>query len=127
MDQAPQGTGAPPPSTAIKAGPPLGCPAPTAVVPPAPTALLEAWPRSAQWATAFLLGVAVALLTVHSFAYLRSGSRPTELQRGEGLSYRIDLNRAGRPELLQLPGVGPSMAQRIEDYRQARGGVPRGA
>jgi competence protein ComEA len=91
------------------------------LAPPA-SGILEAWPRSAQWATAFLLGVALALLTVNSLGYLRHGSRPTELERGAGLSYRIDLNHARRAELLQLPGVGNSMAQRIEDYRQLSGG-----
>jgi competence protein ComEA len=68
------------------------------------------------------LGVAVALLAVNSFGYLRYGSRPTGLERGAALSYRVDLNHARRAELLQLPGVGDSMARRIEDYRQASGG-----
>jgi competence protein ComEA len=34
----------------------------------------------------------------------------------------IDLNRAGREELLLLPGVGEGLAGRIEDYRRERGG-----
>src|SRR5271166_3844175 len=93
------GSGASPASTAIATGPPLGCPAPTLLVPPAtpPTAatpLQQAWPRSAQWATAFLLGALLTLLTIHSLGYLRHGSRPTELKRGPGLSYRVDLNHA---------------------------------
>jgi competence protein ComEA len=71
---------------------------------------------------AFLLGVAVALLTVHGSGYLRHGSRPAELERGPDLSYRVELNRARRPELLQLPGVGDRLADRIEDYRSTAGG-----
>jgi competence protein ComEA len=128
MDQGPAtpASGAPPTSTAIAAGPPLGCPAPTVVTPPAtppaPSTLQQAWPRSAQWATAFLLGALLTLLTIHSITYLRHGSRPTELEHGFGLPYRVDLNHARRAELLQLPGVGASMAQRIEDYREAHGG-----
>src|SRR4051812_9837094 len=101
MDQAPSApaTGAPS-STAITAGPRLGCPAPSDVAPPAvpPPAALPAWPRAAQGATAFLLGVAVALLAVHSVGYLRHGSRPAKLERGPALSYRVDLSRAGRAE-----------------------------
>src|SRR5262249_50845953 len=42
-----------------------------------------------------------------------------------GLDYRVDLNRADRAELLQLPGVGENMAQRILDYRRVRGGFRR--
>jgi competence protein ComEA len=53
---------------------------------------------------------------------MRYGSRPMELERGPTLSYRVDLNRAHRAELLQLPGIGPSMAARIEDYREANAG-----
>jgi competence protein ComEA len=34
----------------------------------------------------------------------------------------IDLNRAERAELLQLPGVGPGLAARIEEYRREHGG-----
>ncbi len=97
-------------------------PSTTASSPPAPPALLGAWPRSAQLVTAFLLGLATALLAIHSFGYLRWGSRPTELERDNLPGYQIDLNRAGRAELLQLPGVGENLADRIVLYRQARGG-----
>src|SRR5207249_1172653 len=51
----------------------------------------------------------------------RWGTRPTELERGAGFSYRIDLNRAKRAELLQLPGVGENLAARIQDYREQHG------
>jgi len=125
MDQVPLATRAAPPTTAITTGPLLGCPAanlvPPVASPPLAPELLQAWPRSAQWATAFLLGVAVALLAVHSLGHLRYGTRPLELERGAVLSYRVDLNQARRAELLQLPGIGSNMAQRIEDYRQANG------
>jgi competence protein ComEA len=134
----------PPASAAITVGPLPPCPAAdpvatstTAQLPTNPAArpvpssasapsprleVFQAWPRSAQWATAFLLGVAVALIAMYSLSHLRSGSRPLDLERGAVLSYRVDLNRAGREELLQLPGIGPNMADRIEDYRRASGG-----
>jgi competence protein ComEA len=113
-------------STAIAAGPPLGSPSANAVPPPpTPAALpqiIQAWPRSAQLTTAILLAVAVVLLIIHSQDYLRHGSRPLELERGAVVTYRVDLNHAQRAELLQLPGIGNSMAQRIEDYRETYGG-----
>jgi competence protein ComEA len=79
--------------------------------PPAP-----AWPVQAQLAVAFLLGVAVTLLLVQVLGSLRFGSRPAEV------THRINLNQAGRAELLQLPGVGDSLAGRIEEYRDEHGG-----
>jgi competence protein ComEA len=51
----------------------------------------------------------------HAIGQLRWGARPTEL------TYRVDLNHAGHAELLQLPGVGEKLAQRIEDYREEHG------
>jgi competence protein ComEA len=82
---------------------------------------VPAWPRSAQVATVFLLGVATTLLAVHGWRGLRWASRPTELERGGLPVYRIDLNRADRAELLQVPGLGPQMAQRIQDHRSEHG------
>jgi competence protein ComEA len=95
---------------------------PGIVAPPqgqAPIAL--AWPRSAQLATAFLLGVATTLLAIHACRGLRWGSRPTQLERSGFVAYRIDLNRADRALLLQVPGIGDSLAQRIEDHRRQHG------
>ncbi len=88
---------------------------------PTPSAVVTAWPRSAQLAMAFLLGVIVTLLTVQVWAYLPWGSRPTDLDRRGELTYRIDLNRADRAELLQLPGVGDTLAGRIEEHRRQHG------
>jgi competence protein ComEA len=77
---------------------------------------LQAWPRPAQLATAVLLVLATVLLAIHAFGYWRGGSRPSELAQ------RVDLNEASRAELLQLPGVGDSLAERIEEYRDEHGG-----
>src|SRR5262245_2336649 len=97
--------------------PPSPVPAPR----PEPPPILMAWPQSAQLAPAFLLGLSTALLAIHTYGSSRWGSRPTDLQHGADLAYRIDLNQAERAELLQLPGVGESLAQRIEEYRQEHG------
>ena len=51
------------------------------------------------------------------------GTRPTELHREA--THRIDLNRATRGELMQVPGVGPQLADRIVAERDARGRFAR--
>ncbi len=81
-----------------------------------------AWPRSAQLTAAFLLGVAGALVSVHAVGSSRWGTRPTETYGQNRSAYQIDLNAAGKPELLQLPGVGESLAERIDAYRREYGG-----
>jgi competence protein ComEA len=88
---------------------------------PTPSDVLTAWPPSAQRTTAFLLGVSLTLLGVHVGGSLRWGARPTELEPGGVPVYRLDLNRAERPDLLQLPGVGANLAERIDNYRRERG------
>jgi competence protein ComEA len=88
-------------------------------------ALLVAWPRSVQLATAALLGLATVLLVVRSFDHFWNRFRPGGPPLGEGVAYQVDLNVAERAELLQLPGVGDSLAQRILDYRREHGGFHR--
>lgn len=89
----------------------------------APTGpIAMAWPRAVQLATAALLFLAAVLLTVHAVVIHPSGSRPSVLQRGPGLKHRVDLNKASRAELLQVRGVGPMLAERIESYRREKGG-----
>ncbi|MFL5241645.1 MAG: ComEA family DNA-binding protein [Gemmataceae bacterium] len=101
-------------------------PSPNPPVKPSPSsspALPSVWPRSAQWTTAFLLGVVTTLLGFQALTYLRWGSRPTQLDRAVIPAYRVDLNHATREELLQLPGVGDHMADRIGDLRRQRGRI----
>jgi len=91
---------------------------------PAPE-LLAAWPRSVQMAAVALLSLATILLAGRSFNSFRDGAGLTPLSHSGGLTYQIDLNHAGRAELLQLPGVGESLARRILDYRHEYGGFHR--
>lgn len=86
---------------------------------PPPTPLRLAWPHSTQLATAFLLGAALTLLAIQVWQSLAGGARPSDLQRTR--STLLDLNRAGRAELMQLPGIGPALAERIETHRQTHG------
>jgi competence ComEA-like helix-hairpin-helix protein len=70
----------------------------------------------------------VALLTVSILVGWRwcadhLGTRPTELTRDP--THRIDLNRATRSELMQVPGVGPALADRIVAERDGRGRFAR--
>jgi competence protein ComEA len=88
-------------------------------LPPPDSSPLAAWPRSAQLTTAFLLGVVITLLGVQVISGLRFGTRPTEVERAP---YRVDLNRASRAELMQLPGVGEATVNRLEDYRREHDG-----
>src|SRR5438105_2425624 len=118
---------APPPAPAALPGP--APPDPNGPRPSAPArtptrempALFAAWPKSAQVTTAFLLGVAVAALALNVLGYLRWGSRPTDLEHGAVPAYRVDLNRADHAALVQLPGVGDSLAKRIEGHRASHG------
>jgi competence protein ComEA len=84
--------------------------------------LQTAWPGSVQIVTAFLLGALTTLIGVRCVSSTTWLTRPTSLETASDLRYRIDLNRADRAELLQLPGVGEKLAQRIEDHRAEHGG-----
>ncbi len=87
--------------------------------PPPPAPGRPNWPRSAQLAAALLLGGALALLGVHAWGHAGWGNRPTELTPSRAKA--IDLNRARRAELVQLPHVGEGLAARIEEYRREHG------
>jgi competence protein ComEA len=100
--------------------PPPAAPAPTSASFPSPS-LQAAWPRSAQAALIALLGLAAILLSLQAVRSTTWGSRPTSLERGAGLDYRIDLNRASLAELMQMPGVGEARARKIVEYRNGVG------
>jgi competence protein ComEA len=53
----------------------------------------------------------------------RFGARPTE-QRRDAV-HRVDLNRATKTELMQIPGVGPQLAEQIVGHRDANGPFAR--
>jgi competence protein ComEA len=75
------------------------------------------WSRPAQGAAVLLLLLALALLGWHTWAAQRGSCRPATLESDAVDSPSLDLNRADHAQLLQLPGVGDNLAQRIEAYR----------
>ncbi|MDH3590533.1 MAG: helix-hairpin-helix domain-containing protein [Planctomycetota bacterium] len=50
--------------------------------------------------------------TAHAAAADRAGTAPAE---------KVDLNRASAAQLESVPGIGPSLAQRIVDFRKEHG------
>jgi competence ComEA-like helix-hairpin-helix protein len=74
-----------------------------------------------------LLAAVSALALVAMLAYWARtshwGAEPIELKRqpGRELEYQIDLNSATWVEWSQLPGIGPQLAHRIVQDREAHG------
>jgi competence ComEA-like helix-hairpin-helix protein len=118
---APTNPGFPPPIQAAVSPPPLTSSSASLTYRPPSVNVSAVWPRSAQLMTAFLLGLAVALLGIQLWSMSRWSTRPLELDRGKGIPYRIDLNTAQRGQLLQVPGIGERTAEKIETYRQDHG------
>lgn len=92
------------------------------VSPSRPLTTANTWPRSALWATVLFLSVALALMAWNVYGSSRWATRPTTLERGALQSARLELNRADRVQLMQLPGVGETLAARIEAYRDEHNG-----
>ncbi len=82
---------------------------PTAAAPP---------PRGSQAALAVFAVLTLAVLGFRGYAP-SSAPRPTEY-RPAG-SYAVDLNAADRSELMQVPGLGPHLADAILSHRRDRG------
>ena len=76
--------------------------------------------RASQLVLTGFVVLALGLLVYRSYG-TGLGIRPTDHQPG-ATRHRVDLNAADRAELLQIPGVGPSLADAILDHRQHRGG-----
>jgi competence protein ComEA len=80
-----------------------------------------------QLGLAFLLGALALLLLYYGWQRLSVPGRPAALAAGQPAepSDRLDLNTASVAELMQVPGVGPSFAQRIVEHRERHGPFAR--
>jgi competence protein ComEA len=69
--------------------------------------------------------VVVALLATVGWWIAQGGwrGRLTEIDQAEPLTahFEVDINTADSPELMQLPGIGPTLAKRIVASRQTDG------
>lgn len=71
--------------------------------------------RRADRALGLLVGLLLVVVAVRGYGG-RSGLRPTEHHRPAVVT-TADLNRADRAELLQVPGIGPNLADAILAHR----------
>ncbi len=78
----------------------------------------QVWSGPAQRTVCALLAAAVLVLAIRGLLDWHAGNR----QPIDNWSYRVDLNQARSAELQQVPGVGPQLARRIEEYQQMHGG-----
>lgn len=101
--------------TAGAAGPAGSTPIPTT---PPEDVLTVLRSRQVQGALGILLAVVFALAVKQTLAKMR----PVE---ADILPVRLDLNRAGLAELVVLPGLGPTLADRIVRHREEHGPFAR--
>src|SRR5262249_16745448 len=71
--------------------------------------------RSAQVGLGVVLVLTLGLLALRGYGNGLT-ARPTD-----NAPVPIDLNRADRTELEQVPGIGPALARKIDEYRQEKG------
>jgi competence protein ComEA len=79
--------------------------------------------RADQVAVAALVVVAMAAIAGWWIAHGGLSRQMVEIDQAESLttSFQVDLNTADWPELVQLPGIGPTLAKRIVESRQKDG------
>ena len=90
---------------------------------PPPVPATKSQPPTPHSGERVLAGLAVIVGTILVFAAYspRFTARPLDHRPGEAFVYRIDLNRADRSELMQVPGIGPGRADAIIAQRNAAG------
>lgn len=89
---------------------------------PPESSLLATWPRCVQVTVAVLLALGIGYILGRGFpadSTRRTQDDPPEI--AEPPRARLNLNRASRAELELVPGIGPSRARSIDDYRRAHG------
>ena len=95
----------------------MDAPSPNPV--PAPPSPPDGSPsRSAQIAALAVLSLLAGLIGWRYYAD-RYATRPTD--HAPQAVHRVDLNRATKSELMQVPGIGPQLADRILTHRDTAG------
>jgi competence protein ComEA len=84
------------------------------------TGVLPTWPRCVQITVALLLALGIGFL-LGRFVSGGSSAFPVDDVTTREASPRLNLNHASRAELAVLPGLGPTRAQSIDDYRREHG------
>ena len=92
---------------------PTPIPSPPTTTAPADGSLFSS---RAQIGLFAILSAVLGLIAWNSYR----GQSPAE-KPAIAVVVKVDLNRAGRAELLLLPGVGPELANRILDHRERQG------
>lgn len=79
--------------------------------------------RGDQFFVGVLLIVILGLSLLHLARLSRWGTEPLEIEKQAPLpyDYQIDINQATWVEFAQLNQIGPVLARRIVDYREAHG------
>jgi competence protein ComEA len=79
--------------------------------------------RADQAAVAALVASAAVAMAGWWLAHGGWQGQLIEIERADPLAahFEVDINTADWPELLQLPGIGPTLAHRIVDSRQTAG------
>ncbi len=79
--------------------------------------------RADQAAVAALVVVALAAMGGWWIGHGGLGGRLIEIDKADPLTarFQVDINKADWPELIQLPGIGQTLAKRIVASRQASG------
>ena len=84
----------------------------------------EVWLRRADQATAAVI-VAASLVAVIFWWWSHGGLQRRlvewDASRPQIAKFQVDVNTAEWPELAQLPGIGPMLAQRIIEVRETSG------
>ena len=76
-----------------------------------------------QRTVAVLLAGALALLAAIWWRHGGHRGGVVDIDRAPPLvaKFQVDVNRAEWPELIQLPGIGPTLAQRLVEVREQNG------
>lgn len=73
-----------------------------------------------------LVSITFVLLLVVSFVMVLGGSAyAQEKQAGDANAVKVNINTAGKEQLMDLPRIGEKIAERIIEYREKNGKFKR--